>query len=116
MICAACNKYYVDGLRTCPECGAALLDDAEHEVLEDSIRQLFESWVMVYTTNTMLEAEMLQANLESADIPVHIHSQIDSSRQLTVGSLAIVKIYVRSSDYHDAMAIIRDIERRGREA
>ncbi|MBI5325258.1 MAG: DUF2007 domain-containing protein [Ignavibacteriae bacterium] len=58
----------------------------------------------------MIDAEMFKANLESADIPVHILSQVDSTRQLTIGDLAIVKIYVPSIYETDAKAIIQQIE------
>ena len=72
-------------------------------------------WVLVYTTNTQIDAEHFKANLEGADIPVQILSQVDTSRMLTVGDLAIVKIYVPSSCYEDALLIIRDIENSGKE-
>jgi hypothetical protein len=67
-------------------------------------------WVQVFTTSTQLEADMLKANLQSADIPVQLLSQVDSSRQLTVGGLAIVKVFVPASDIDDARAIIDDIQ------
>lgn len=113
MYCAFCEKQWIDGLNECPDCGTSLMDDDELDTLESAIEGLQTSWVLVYTTNTVIEAEMLQANLKGANIPVQILSQVDSSRQFTVGSLATVKIYVLSVDADDALAIIRDIEQRG---
>ncbi len=67
-------------------------------------------WVLVYTTNTLIDAEMFRANLESADIPVQVLSQVDSTRMFSVGELAIVKIFVQSPYYEQAKEIIEHIE------
>lgn len=67
-------------------------------------------WVLVYTTNTLLEAEMFKANLENAGIPTQILSQVDTSRMLTIGDLAIVKIFVPSPMLKEAEDLITAIE------
>ncbi|HPD32847.1 MAG TPA: DUF2007 domain-containing protein [Bacteroidota bacterium] len=63
-------------------------------------------WELVYTTNREIVAEMYKANLEGAGIPVSILSQVDSTRMLTVGNLAIVKIYVPKQFFNSAKEII----------
>jgi len=68
-------------------------------------------WRLVYTTNTVIDAEHYKANLEGADIPVQILSQFDSSRMITVGGFAVVKIYVPEEFYAESMEIINDIEK-----
>jgi hypothetical protein len=54
---------------------------------------------------------MLRANLEGAEIPVHLLSQVDTTRNFTVGGLAIVKLYVPERFAQDAIAIINAIEK-----
>ncbi len=71
----------------------------------------FENWKLVYTTNMDIDAEHYRANLEGADIPVQILSQFDSSRMLTVGDFALVKIFVPDEYYEDARKIIDDINK-----
>ena len=66
-------------------------------------------WELVYTTNREIVAEMYKANLEGAGIPVSILSQVDSTRMLTVGNLAIVKIYVPKQFLNTAKEIINAI-------
>jgi len=66
---------------------------------------------LVYTTNTEIEGQMLRANLEGAEIPVHLLSQVDTTRNFTVGGLAIVKLYVPERFAQDAIAIINAIEK-----
>lgn len=66
-------------------------------------------WVLIYTTNTQLEAEMLKANLSGAGIPCEILSQVDTTRMLSVGELAIVKIFVPREHKEEAKEIIQDI-------
>lgn len=69
----------------------------------------FQNWKMVYTTNMQLDAEHYKANLEGAGIPVQILSQFDTSRMITIGDFAVVKIFVPDEYYDDAIAIINDI-------
>jgi hypothetical protein len=111
MICPVC-LWEIEGEyeEKCPHCGSEI----ELEEFEEVPRRRYP-WVLVYTTNTELDAEMFRANLESADIPTRILSQIDSTRMFTVGTLALVKIYVRSPDVADAVEIIRAIEEHGEE-
>lgn len=68
-----------------------------------------KDWKLVYTCNTELEAHHLKGNLIGAEIDCEILSQVDSTRQFTLGELAIVKLYVREEDFEDARKIIEDI-------
>ena len=52
------------------------------------------SWVLVYTTNTEVDAQLMSGLLESEEVPTQVVSQIDSSRALTIGGLAVAKVYV----------------------
>lgn len=63
-------------------------------------------WIQVYSTNTEIDAELIKQNLENNDIPANILSQVDSTRQFTVGFLAIVKIFVEKNNYDKAKEII----------
>ena len=115
MICPSCNTRYVDGMTLCPDCDIPLLEEEEARRLEEAIGNLQSEWLHVYTTNTEIDARMVESFLTSAGIPTHVLLQIDTTRQLTVGGLAVAKIFVRDSDAEDALAIIRDIERRRNE-
>lgn len=99
-------------MQWCPDCSIPLLDDEEAESLDEAISALQSEWLHIYTTNTEISARMIESFLTSAGIATHVLLQIDSMRQFTVGGLAIAKIFVRSTDVADALAIIRDIERR----
>jgi len=101
MKCPICNSE-IEAVTVCPVCST------EIELENHDWKQY--PWLLIYTTNTLIDAEMFKANLESADIPVQILSQIDSTRQLTIGDLAIVKIYVPCIYETDAKAIIGQIE------
>jgi len=68
------------------------------------------NWKLVYITNTQIEAEHFKANLEGAEIPVQVLSQFDTSRGITVGGFAVVKIYVPEEFFDEAKKIIEDIE------
>lgn len=68
------------------------------------------AWAQVYTTSSLFHAGILEGFLESHDIPVRIVSAADSSRALTVGALAVVKIYVPSHCAVQAEKLLRAME------
>lgn len=69
-----------------------------------------KDWVLVYETNTEISAEFIKQNLENNGIPTNILSQVDSTRQFTVGYLAIVKIFVLREDIEKAIELINEID------
>ncbi len=112
MICPSCNTRYVNGMTLCPDCSILLLEEEESRRLDEAIDDLQSDWLHVYTTSTEIDARMVESFLTSAGIPTHVLLQIDTTRQFTMGGLAIAKVFVRSTDAGDALAIIRDIEQR----
>ena len=68
------------------------------------------NWKLVYTCSTDIEAHHIKNNLEGADIPCQILSQVDSTRMFNLGELAIVKLFVPENSFDDAKAIIDDIQ------
>jgi len=69
-----------------------------------------KDWVLIYETNTEINAEFIKQNLENNGIPTNILSQVDSTRQFTIGYLAIVKIYVLREDMYKANELINEID------
>lgn len=69
-----------------------------------------KDWVLVYETNTEISAEFIKQNLENNGIPTNILSQVDSTRQFTIGYLAIVKIFVLREDIEKAIELINEID------
>jgi len=69
-----------------------------------------KDWVLIYETNTEINAEFIKQNLENNGIPTNILSQVDSTRQFTIGYLAIVKIYVLREDMYKASELINEID------
>ena len=106
MVCPKCETEYVEGIKVCPDCGTELVtrEDFEGHLVHPS------DYVIIYTTDDNSEAQMLKANLDSADIETHILGQKDSSFP-AVGDLAVIKILVRKKDTEEALKIIEDINK-----
>ncbi len=104
MICPKCESEYVDGIKTCADCGTELIPVEEFE--GNLVHP--KDWVIVYTCSDPLEAEMLKSNLSGADIETIIISQKDRSYP-TVGDLAVVKLLTKRTDSQEALEIIQDI-------
>ncbi|GIV57030.1 MAG: hypothetical protein KatS3mg040_1798 [Candidatus Kapaibacterium sp.] len=65
-------------------------------------------WVLLYTTNTLWEAEIVVGYLRSHGIGAVLVPQVDTTRALTVGELAIAKVYVPSALYLEAAHLLEE--------
>ncbi|MFP4370442.1 MAG: DUF2007 domain-containing protein [Candidatus Kapaibacterium sp.] len=101
MKCFMCNNELGEDEIRCGICGHINNDNIAYDKL---------NWVVVYVTNSVIDAEMFKANLEGADIPAQVLSQVDSTRMFTLGELAKVKIFVPDYLIEDAREIIKAIE------
>jgi hypothetical protein len=104
MICPNCEYEYVDGVKTCADCGADLIPVEEFE--GNLVHP--KDWVIIYTCDNPIEADMLKANLQGAEIESIIISQKDRNYP-SVGDLSVVKLLTKKSDAEEAQAIIQDI-------
>lgn len=96
MKCLNCNTTIDDGLTDCPVCGLEIIPSGQ--------------WIHIYTINNEINAELYKAALQEYGIPVNILSQYDSTRMLTVGSLAIIKIYVPVEFADEALDLIQHLD------
>ena len=51
-------------------------------------------WKIVRTVSTEIEARLMAGRLRSEGIPAFVLSQVDSTRNFTVGALAVAKVFV----------------------
>lgn len=109
MICPNCEAEYVEGIITCADCGTALIPNDQFVKNPDEVISL-EDWVVVYSTQDIIEAEMLKSNLSGAGINAFIFSKEDRMRlNLSYVGSAPIKLFVRVENYDDAMQIINQI-------
>ncbi len=101
--CAICkNEMGLDD-DYCPTCGAAS-DRVEES--EGSQQEIEHAWGIVRTYSTNVEAEIVAGRLRYEGIPAIVLSQVDSTRNLTVGALAIAKVFVREHEMEKAEQIL----------
>ena len=107
MLCPKCEYEYHEGITTCPDCNTTLVPvkDFEGNLVHP------KDWVIVFSCADILEADMLKSNLDGANIEVLILNQNDSSFPV-VGDLSVIKILVKKDDAEDAVAIIKDINKK----
>jgi hypothetical protein len=65
-------------------------------------------WVLLYTTNTLWEAEIVVGYLRSHGIEAVLVPQVDTTRALTVGNLALAKVYVPLALYKEAEQLLEE--------
>ena len=104
MICPKCECEYVDGIKVCSGCGINLIPVEE---FEGNLTHP-KDWVIAYTGNDLIEAEMLKANLNGAEIETIILSQKDRS-YIYLGEVSPIKLLVKRKDADEALQIINDI-------
>jgi hypothetical protein len=96
--CPNCIYEYVEGIKLCPDCGTALVDELRET-----------DWIVVYTSDQLYDVQMMKDSLDSADIEATILSQKDSSFPVT-GDLAVIKLLVKSQDAASALNFINDFK------
>ncbi len=105
LVCPECGYEYRDSAEICPECNVALIPKKEKEKRD----AVYKNWEVVFTAADLYEAEMVKANLESADIEAVILDQKDKSFNVA-GDLSVIKIMVPKHRVDDARAIIEAAE------
>jgi|SRR3990170_6241987 len=107
-VCPNCNYEYIDGIVICPDCNTPLIDSNE---LNNYSNLSEEDWVLVYTSFSEIEADMLKENLESAGIPASVLSQKDSSFPAP-GDLSTIKLFVKKADVPEALEFIQEVKKK----
>jgi len=120
--CPECNAEYDPGTTRCPDCDRELVDDADDDELDDEIDE--EAFieeeappVLLYQTNNMVNAEVLEEALKDQGIPCLIKSGTGTYSGLSSLSSTLkgVKIFVPESALEEAIEVaemvIPDYER-----
>lgn len=63
-------------------------------------------WVIVRTVSTEFEAELIAGRLRAYEIPAQVVSQVDRTRGLTVGALALAKVFVPAEYAPQALGVL----------
>lgn len=100
--CDICTAILPDDRGACPRCGM----EPDEEYRESSQQESAGPWAVVRIVSTVIEAELMAGRLRNEGIPAIVLSQVDSTRNLTVGGLAIAKVYVRGVDFGEADRIL----------
>lgn len=66
----------------------------------------YEDWIVVFTTNTDYEADMVRDRLDTNSIPAVVLTQRDHAFNLTVGDLAEVYVMVPPDFEEDARYLL----------
>jgi len=103
-VCPNCKYEYVEGVTMCPDCNTLLVDEVDLPTLDELSE---DDWVLVYTSGSEVEVEMMKGLLESAGLEVSVLSQKDHNFPAP-GDLSIVKLMVRKSDVQSALNYIQD--------
>ena len=75
-VCPNCKYEYIEGIVICPDCNTPLVNASELKKYPELSE---EDWVLVYTSFSEIDVDMLRENLESAGIAASVLSQKDSS-------------------------------------
>jgi len=101
--CPNCEREFDPQMKTCSECGIDLVESLPEEFFLDE-----DDLVLLTIRTQMYEAEIIKANLESADIDAFILSQQDSNYPF-LGNASSIKIYVKKEDKESALEYMENI-------
>jgi|GEM_PF-883429 len=100
-LCPTCLHAVSDEYERCPFCSEDL-GDAVSDELDENIE-----WRIIRTVSTEIEARLVAGRLQAGGIPAFVLSQVDSTRNFTVGALAVAKVFVPATLLAEAEAILR---------
>lgn len=111
-ICPSCKYEYVNGIVICPDCNTPLVETIE---LNNYAELSEDDWVLVYTSFSTIDTDMLKEHLESGGISASIISQKDSSFPAP-GDLSRVKLFVKKADVSEALEFIQTVKSQSMES
>lgn len=101
ILCPACLHVVSQESERCLFCSEELGGAEQQEVDEDIV------WEIIRTVSTEIEARLIAGRLWANGVPAFVLSQVDSTRNFTVGALAIAKVFVPEYLLLEAEAILR---------
>ena len=104
-VCPNCEYEYIEGIVICPDCNTPLVNSSELKKYPDLSE---EDWVLVYTSFSEIDVDMLKENLVSAGIAASVLSQKDSNFPVP-GDLSKIKLMVKKGDVQTALELIQEI-------
>lgn len=100
IVCSACYHAVPPGVTSCLVCGG----DVEPEPEEAA--ELEPRWVIVRRFSTEYEARFVAGRLIAHGVPACVLSQVDSTRNFTVGALAVAKVFVPEAHLDEAEKVL----------
>jgi hypothetical protein len=105
MRCPIClHELPEDDLR-CPYCSASVDRDEPSEG-DGGEKGGDIIWKIIRTVSTDVEVHLIAGQLRSFGVPAFVLSQVDSTRGLTVGALAVAKVFVPEAMMAEAESIL----------
>lgn len=103
ILCLHCLHKVPDGLERCPYCSEEI--DPSVAYHEGETEERIE-WAIVRTVATEIEARLIAGRLEASGIPACVLSQVDRTRNFTVGALAVAKVFVPTLLLEEARGLL----------
>jgi len=103
--CPNCKIEFESSIKICSDCGTALVASLPDEIFLDE-----DNFALLTICTQRYEAEIIKANLESADIDAFILSQQDSNYPF-LGNASSIKIFVKKEDENSARDYLENINK-----
>ena len=101
--CPSCKKGFEPSIKYCSECGGELIASPKVELSWNE-----NDFTLLTVCTQLYEAEIIKANLESADIETIILSQQDSNYPC-LGNASAIKIFIRKENEELAREYLENI-------
>lgn len=99
ILCSTCLHAIPEDLERCPFCSEEI--EPDHGEIDEKIE-----WRIIRTVSTEIEARLIAGRLRAGGIPAFVLSQVDTTRNFTVGALAVAKVFVPEALLAEAEAIL----------
>ena len=104
MFCPKCRTEYIEGVKTCDDCGAILVETLPEEIRQDGLDYLKLS--DVFTTNNSIEANFIKSLLGSNNIECFISNEHLVSINILMSQAVQMRVLVAAENASRAKEII----------
>ncbi len=104
MFCPKCRTEYIDGLKTCDDCGTALVETLPEECRNEELD--YRKLTDVFTTNNSIEANFIKSLLGSNNIECFISNEHLVSINILMSQAVQMKVLVAPENAPRAKEII----------
>jgi hypothetical protein len=108
MFCPKCKSEYIDGYKSCSDCGVDLVEELPEEKIPTKTNPEFIEYELLLSTYNARDIVILKSILEGENITYHIQGEYSMNNYGT--GVIPTKVLVKKDQFSRAKEVLKDIK------